>query len=154
MASISLLDYFLMKGLVESVQGQEDEEEKDESNPENYFVVVDPKAWKEAQESCRKEKLVIAMEITNPFSDSCRSVRHLFIRMAKEFDSIPFLRVVTGPGRQLTMEQVCIYTHVYSNRVMFSSVLERMGCKAGLQIYMNNAMPWLRINFYITPVLT
>ena len=111
----TFLDFLLMKELVESLESQtrdsaeEKRAEEKESDPENLFLVVDQKAWKRAQESCKREKLVVAMEITNPFDDSCRRVRPLFTDLAKEFDSIPFFRVVTGPGRQLTTEQVRLY---------------------------------------------
>ena len=107
----TFLDSLLMKELVESLDSQtRDNEgrraEETKSDPENFFLVVDQKAWKRAQEACKREKLVVAMEITNQFDDTCRRVRPLFTDLAKEFDSIPFFRVVTGPGRQLTMEQV------------------------------------------------
>ena len=110
----TFLDFMLMKELVESLESQtRDNEgrraEETKSDPENFFLVVDPKAWKRAQEVCKREKLVVAMEITNQFDDTCHRVRSLFTGLAKEFDSIPFFRVVTGPGRQLTMEQVRAY---------------------------------------------
>lgn len=116
----TFLDFLLMKELVASLENQtRDNEERrggeKEPKPENYLLVVDQKSWKGAQETCKRQKLVVAMEITNQFDDSCRRVQPLFINLAKEFDSIPFFRVVTGPGRQLTTEQVRIC------RVMFGS---------------------------------
>ena len=105
----SLLNFLLMQELVESLKRDEEEKEekqREEAPPKNFFQVNDYKAWRGGQEACKREQMVIALEITDQFSDSSGRVRPLFLRLAKEFDSIPFLSVLTGPGRQLTTDKV------------------------------------------------
>ena len=112
----SLLNFLLMQELVESLKRDEEEQEekqREEAPPKNFFQVNDYKAWRGGQEACKREQMVIALGITDQFSDSSGRVRPLFLRLAKEFDSIPFLRVLTGPGRRLTTDKV--YKHSIIN---------------------------------------
>lgn len=84
-------DVQLTKMLFEDAeQHEKDEEDQDVVVVDNY------QQWEQAQRACRKERKVIALEITNPFSESCARVRPLFARLAKEFRSM-LVRVVTGP---------------------------------------------------------
>ena len=115
----SLLNFLLMQELVESLKRDEEEKEekqREEAPPKNFFQVNDYKAWRGGQEACKREQMVIALEITDQFSDSSGRVRPLFLRLAKEFDSIPFLSVLTGPGRRLTTDKV-YYSFIIARRL-------------------------------------
>lgn len=78
--------------------------------PDNFFVLPkDPRAWRQIRDSCKEEYMVIAVEITDTINANCKQVQPLFVDLAREFDSIPFLRVEVGPGQMY--EEVYIFFH-------------------------------------------
>ena len=76
---------------------EEDPEPREDTDPENLHRVVDYDEWERHQEVFRRERKVIALEITNPFSENCRRIRPQFERLAKDFEGVPFISVLTGP---------------------------------------------------------
>ena len=70
---------------------------QEESHSESVLVIHDYQTWEETQRSCRHERKVIALEVTNHFSRKWECVRPHFARLAKEFPSV-CVRVVTGPA--------------------------------------------------------
>lgn len=75
--------------------------------PDNFYLLPrDPNAWRQIQTACKKENMVIAVEITDNINENCRRVQSLFVDMAREFDSIPFLRAQIGLGN--TFEEVSV----------------------------------------------
>ena len=75
--------------------------------PDNFYLLPrDPNAWRQIQTACKKENMVIAVEITDNINENCRRVQSLFVDMAREFDSIPFLRAQIGIGN--TFEEVSV----------------------------------------------
>ena len=84
-------DVKLTKALFEDFEKIKLEEEEN-----NVLEICDYEKWEETQKLCQRERRVIALEITNRFSESCARVRPLFNRLANEFPSV-CLRVFTGP---------------------------------------------------------
>jgi len=75
--------------------------------PDNFYLLPrDPNAWRQIQTACKKENMVIAVEITDNINENCRRVQSLFVDMAREFDSIPFLRAQIGLGN--TFDEVSV----------------------------------------------
>ena len=69
--------------------------------PENYFVLSDPQVWKNFKEDSRKENLVFCMEFIDEETSSTA-----FVDLAREFDSLPFLRVQVGQDGEGILEEV------------------------------------------------
>ncbi len=64
--------------------------------PENFFVLPrDPQAWRNIQTACKKEHMVLGVEITDNSSENCR---HICMQLARKYDSIPFVRATIGLG--------------------------------------------------------
>ena len=106
-------EVLLTKKLFEDIGTKEGKQKGEEEDESSILVVVDPEEWEREQEACRKDQKVIALEITNPFSESCGRIRSLFARLAKEFEGLPFIRVITGPFQPfITTDKVSI---TYSN---------------------------------------
>ena len=85
----------LVRSLFEDVEKFK-QEEREDPELQNVLVVGTYDQWEETQRACRRERKVIALEITNPFSEGCARVRPMFDRLAAEFKDM-CIRVVTGP---------------------------------------------------------
>lgn len=103
MAGVSFLDLMfaeaLMAGLARDAQRRQER-----PPPDNFFVLTrDPRAWMQIKEACKKENMVVCLEFINEGTSSS-----VFIDLAREFDSIPFLRVKVGSGLGGTYDEVPI----------------------------------------------
>ena len=93
MANISFLDLMFAEALA---SGLAREAMRAEPPPENFFLLPPvPDAWTKIQEASRKENMVVCIAFTE---DSNKPVQRLFMDLAREFDSIPFVRAAIGPG--------------------------------------------------------
>ena len=110
MRSMSFLDVALAKALAAGLAHDTlRRQESLTSPPDNYFVLFkDPKAWKQFKEDGRKENLVFCME----FIDENMSSR-VFVDLAREFDSIPFVRVQVGQGIERSFEEVYGFLNLF-----------------------------------------
>ena len=101
-------EVLLMRKLFEDHETEQkrDDSEEDE-DCDNRLLVVDYGEWEREQKACREGRKVVALEITDPFTGSCARIRPHFARLAKEFDSYPFIRVLTGPPPFITIDKVC-----------------------------------------------
>lgn len=73
--------------------------------PKNFFVLPDnPTAWKVFKVASEKENMVTTIEFTNNMIGTCRAVQPLFVELARQFESVPFLRVQIAPWN--TYEEV------------------------------------------------
>ena len=98
---MAFLNFLLAEALAAGLERAEAEEQP----PQNFFVLPqDPRAWCKFHEACRKENMVVAVEITDNRKPNCRRVQSLFVREARKFESIPFVRVEIEFG--LTYKQV------------------------------------------------
>ena len=105
MAGISFLDLLFAEAIAAGLARQAMRAER--PPPENFFVLPkDPRAWKLIHAKNKAENMVCAIEITNNGRENCRRMQPLFIDLAREFDSIPFLQVAIAPG--------ATYDEVYS----------------------------------------
>ena len=103
---MSFLNFLLAEALAAGLTRAE-AEEKQQAPPSNFFVLPrDPQAWCKFHEACRKENMVIAVEITDNSKANCKRVQPLFVKEARNFESIPFVRVEIEFG--LTYEQVLL----------------------------------------------
>ena len=78
------------------LKDQEQGKEGEEENLKNYIFITKYEEWQREQKACRQERKVIALEITN--LEGCERMRPLFLNLAKEYDDVPFIRVLTGPS--------------------------------------------------------
>ena len=93
MAGVTFMDLLLAQALA---AGLEREARSDSPPPENFFrLPSDPEAWRNVQEACKKENMVVALEITD---GSFPQQQREFMDLAREFDNIPFMRVQIGAG--------------------------------------------------------
>ena len=67
---------------------EEFEKLKLQNESQHVLVLHDYEKWEDKQRSCKREKKVIALEITNQFSGSSARARPLFDRLAREFPSV------------------------------------------------------------------
>ena len=116
MAGISFLDLMFAEALASGLAREARRAER--PPPDNFYLIPrDPNAWRQIQTACKKENMVIAVEITDDRNENCRRVQSLFVDMAREFDNIPFLRVKIALGS--TFDEVSwsvkIFTH-FTNR--------------------------------------
>lgn len=96
MAGLTFLDLLFAEALV---SGLARERRAERPPPDNFFVLSnEPRAWREIQIACKKENMVIAVEITDNRNENCRRVQSLFIDLAREFDGAPFLRATISLG--------------------------------------------------------
>ena len=108
MAGISFLDLMLAEALASGLAREARRTER--PPPDNFFLVPrDPNPWRQIQTACKKENMVIAVEITDDRNENCRRVQSLFVEMAREFDNIPFLRVKIALGS--TFDEVSWSVH-------------------------------------------
>lgn len=90
----------LLARLFEDIEDPDPEEDpgpEEDRGPENLLRFAYYEEWKRQQEVFRRERNVIALEITNPFSENCRRIRPQFERLARDFGGVPFVSVLTGP---------------------------------------------------------
>ena len=66
------------------------------------------------EEVCRRERKVIALEITNPFGENCRQIRPQFEPLAKDFEGVPFISVLTGPFITVGSAHFICYMSVFN----------------------------------------
>lgn len=106
--NMAFLNFLLAEALaagLERAEAQEREQQQQQPPPPNFFVLPqDPRAWRKFHEACRKENMVIAVEITDNTKANCKRVQPLFMNEARKFESIPFVRVEIEFG--LTYKQV------------------------------------------------
>ena len=75
--------------------------------PDNFFVLPrEPQAWRQLRDVCRKEHLVIAVEVTESGHEGSQRIQPLFVELAREFDGVPFLRLGIGIGIGGTYDEV------------------------------------------------
>lgn len=97
MANISFLDLMFAEALASGMAREAMRQEK--PPPENFFLLPpDPQAWNKIQEASRKENMVVCVEFTDNRNENCKAVQRLFMDLAREFEGIPFVRAVIGPG--------------------------------------------------------
>jgi hypothetical protein len=104
---MAFLNFLLAEALAAGLRRAEAEEaqQSDSPPPPNFFVLPrDPLAWCKFHEACRKENMVIAVEVTDNSKPNCKKVQPLFVREARKFESIPFVRVEIEFG--LTYKQL------------------------------------------------
>ena len=107
MAGISFLDLMFAEALASGLAREAQARRTERPPPDNFYLLPrDPNAWKQIQTACKKENMVIAVEITDNINENCKRVQSLFVDMAREFDSIPFLRAQVGLGN--TFEEVSV----------------------------------------------
>ena len=96
MAGISFLDLMFAEALASGLRREAARAER--PPPDNFFrIPSDPRAWRQIQEACKKENMVIAIEITDN-SANCMRIQQVFMDLAREFDGVPFMRVQVGAG--------------------------------------------------------
>lgn len=101
MAGLSFLDLMLADALAAGLAREARRAER--PPPDNFFVMPrELRAWRQIQEASKKEYMVVCMEFTEEKGHTP------FVNMAREFDSIPFLRVPIGPGPGGTFDEVSI----------------------------------------------
>ena len=76
--------------------------------PENYFVLSDRQVWENFKEESRKENLVFCMEFIDEEMSST-----VFVDLAREFDSLPFLGVHVGQDGEELLEEVGLSVPVH-----------------------------------------
>lgn len=103
MRTVSFLDVLLAKAIAAGLA--HDHRRQKSVNvrpPDNYFVLSrEPQAWNRFKEDCWKENLVFCMEFIDEDMSST-----IFVDLAREFDSIPFVRVQIGQGIEGAFEEV------------------------------------------------
>ena len=105
MAGLTFMDLLFAEALASGLAREARRAER--PPPDNFFVLPrDPKAWRQLQEACKKEHLVFAVEFTDGMNENCRRIQPHFVDLAREFDSIPFVRVQIGPGA--TFDEVSV----------------------------------------------
>lgn len=100
MERMSFLDFLLAEALIGGLRRDLRDGDSDGTTPKNFFVLPkdDVRAWQKIHEACKKDNMVIVVEFTDNVNDNCRRVRPLFVNLAREFEGIPFMRVVVTPG--------------------------------------------------------
>lgn len=102
MAGVSFLDLMFAEALVAGLA--RDAQRRERPPPDNFFVLTrDPRAWMQLKEACKKENMVICIEFINEGTTSS-----IFMDLAREFDSIPFIRVKVGAGLGGTFDEVLV----------------------------------------------
>lgn len=95
MANISFLDLMFAEALASGLAREAAMAEK--PPPDNFFLLPPGlDAWKKIELASRKENMVVCFEFTD---DSCKPAQRIFMDLAREFESIPFVRVEIGLGR-------------------------------------------------------
>lgn len=96
MAGISFLDLMLAEALAAGVARERAAAERP---PENFFNIPrDPQAWRNIQTACKKEHMVIGVEITDNMNENCRRNQAIFLQLARKYDNLPFFRATISLG--------------------------------------------------------
>ena len=106
--TMAFLNFLLAEALAAGLEraAAQDQREQQLPPPPNFFVLPrDPRAWRKFHEACKKENMVIAIEITDNSKAYCKRVQSLFMSEARKFESIPFVRVEIESG--LIYKEVC-----------------------------------------------
>ena len=117
MAGISFMDLMFAEALASGLAREAQARRTERPPPDNFFVLPrDPQGWRQIQVACKKENMVIAIEITDSRNENCKRIHPHFVDMAREFDSVPFLRVMIGLGA--TYDEVRFRT-IYSSLISY-----------------------------------
>lgn len=112
MAGLTFLDLMLAEALAAGLARDSIRAER-RPPPDNFFLLPsDPAAWRKVQEASKKENMVVCIEITNDTTENCRRVQTIFMDMAREFEGIPFFRVIIRPGATFDEVSSAIYQAV------------------------------------------
>ena len=104
--SISFFDLLLADALASGLARQATEQ-RTRPPPENLFVLPrNPQAWRDIRDKCKKENMVVGVEVTNNNNDSNRRLQPKFEDLAREFESAVFLRACIVPNL-VTFDEVC-----------------------------------------------
>lgn len=102
MANITFLDLMLAEALSAGLAHESRRKQK-RPPPDNYFVLSNElQAWQQFKEASKKENMVVCIEFVT--EDQSRST--LFMDLARDNDSIPFLRVKVGGSAEDSFENV------------------------------------------------
>jgi len=136
MAGISFLDLLFAEAIAAGLARQAMRAEQ--PPPDNFFQLPkDPRAWKLIHAKNKAENMVCAIEITNNGRENCRRVQPLFIDLAREFDSIPFLQVAIAPGatydevhfKAWRSSQVAELANVHPRTPLFNPSIKSIFCR-------------------------
>ena len=117
MAGISFLDLLFAEAMASGMAREARSRQR--PPPDNFFLLPrDPLAWEQIKTACKKESMVIAVEITDGSSENCLRMQPLFVDLAREHDGMPFLRVKIGLG--CSFEQVCCMLLLYGKQPKMS----------------------------------
>ncbi len=109
MAGISFLDLMLAEALA---AGLARERAQAERPPENFYILPrDPQAWRNIQTACKKENMVIGVEITDNTNENCKRVQSIFVQLARKYDNIPFFRATINLGCTFDEVSACGYCY-------------------------------------------
>lgn len=104
MANLTFLDLMFAEALASGLAREARIAER--PPPDNFFTLPrDPDGWRKIRDASKKENMVVCIEFTDNSNDNCKRVQGLFMDLAREFDGIPFVRVVIGLGA--TYNDVC-----------------------------------------------
>ena len=106
MSGISLMDLLFADALASGLaRGAVLQERR--PPPDNFYVLPrDPRAWQQLRGVCRKENLVIVVEVTQGGQEASKRVHLRFVDLAREFDGVPFLQLDIGVGISETHDEV------------------------------------------------
>lgn len=98
MANLTFLDLMFAEALASGLAREAARTER--PPPDNFFILPrDPDAgWRKIKEASKKENMVVCIEFTDNANDNCRTAQGIFMDLAREFENIPFVRVVIAPG--------------------------------------------------------
>ena len=103
---MSFLDFLLAEAISAGLVHEATKESR--PPPKNFFALpTDPTAWKRFSDASKRENMVVAIEFTNNAVGSCRAVQPLFVELARQFESLPFVRVEITSGN--TYDEVSIW---------------------------------------------
>ena len=104
--NVSFLDLMFAEALASGLAREAMRAEREKPPPDNFFLLPpDVAAWRKIQDASKKENMVICIEFTD---DDCKGVQKMFMDLARQFDSIPFLRAVIELGQ--TFDIVSLHT--------------------------------------------
>ena len=74
--------------------------EQERPPPDNFYILPpDPQAWRQVHASCKRQNMVICVEVTKDSHQGSRSVRPMFVDLAREISNVPFFRIKIGFGQ-------------------------------------------------------
>ena len=90
---------FMLAGTMAGLAREAMRARAQDEEPDNLCKIPpDPRAWQQIHSGCKRDHLVVVIEITDDVHENCKRVRPQFTQLAREFDGVPFLRVELGPG--------------------------------------------------------